>query len=108
MSMRRFIIEMGMGNDLHGQDYTKAACRAVSDALHGSSLAILQARPEFKDRLQVKVTIGAQKPEQVDRAEVLALLPVGEVLLDVVHGGLNVQDAVVAQAAVEVSLPQQG
>ncbi|WP_201722189.1 Lin0512 family protein, partial [Sulfitobacter sp. HI0023] len=25
MADQRFIIEMGSGNDLHGQDYTKAA-----------------------------------------------------------------------------------
>ena len=28
MSDQRFIIEMGMGNDQYGQDYTKAARRA--------------------------------------------------------------------------------
>lgn len=106
MSSRRFIIEMGMGNDLHGQDYTKAACSAVKDALHGSSLAILKTRPEFRDQLQIKVTIGVQKPEQVDRAAVLVLLPIGEVNLEVVHGGLNVHDAVIAQASVEAFLPQ--
>ena len=33
MSDQRFIIEMGMGNDLHGQDYTKAAARAIEDAV---------------------------------------------------------------------------
>lgn len=107
MSNRRFIIEMGMGNDLHGRDYTKAACRAVKDALHGSSLAILKARPEFRDQLQVKVTIGVQEPDQVDRAAVLALLPVGKVSLDVVDGGLNVHEAVIAQASIEAFLPQQ-
>ncbi len=32
--MSRLILEMGMGNDLYGQDYTKAACRAVQDAIH--------------------------------------------------------------------------
>jgi len=32
MSDQRFIIEMGMGNDQYGQDYTKAAGRAIEDA----------------------------------------------------------------------------
>ena len=31
--MKRIILEMGMGNDLYGEDYTKAACRAVEDAI---------------------------------------------------------------------------
>ncbi len=29
MPLKRFILEMGAGNDLHGGDYTKAALRAV-------------------------------------------------------------------------------
>lgn len=36
--MKRIILEMGSGNDLYGEDYTKAACRAVQDALHHSIL----------------------------------------------------------------------
>ena len=36
--MKRIILEMGMGNDLYGEDYTKAACRAVEDAIRHSSL----------------------------------------------------------------------
>ena len=38
MNDQRFIIEMGMGNDLHGMDYTKAAKRAIEDAFRHSSL----------------------------------------------------------------------
>ena len=30
--------EMGTGNDLYGEDYTKAANRAVQDALHTALL----------------------------------------------------------------------
>lgn len=37
MSLQRIILEMGTGNDLYGEDYTKAAVRAVQDALHHSS-----------------------------------------------------------------------
>lgn len=107
MSLRRFIIEMGMGNDLHGQDYTKAASRAVKDALHGSSLAILKTRPELMDQLQVKVTIGVQAPKEVDVEAILGLLPVGQVTVAVVEGGLNVNEAIVAQAAIEAFLPEQ-
>ena len=31
--MKRIILEMGTGNDLYGEDYTKAAYRAVEDAI---------------------------------------------------------------------------
>ena len=33
MALKRVILELGTGNDLHGGDYTKAALRAVQDAL---------------------------------------------------------------------------
>ena len=38
MSDQRFIIEMGMGNDQYGQDYTKAASRAIEDAFLHSAI----------------------------------------------------------------------
>ena len=41
MNKKRVILEMGAGNDLHGGNYTKAACRAVDDALHHSSLSMI-------------------------------------------------------------------
>ena len=38
MALKRIILEMGHGNDMHGGDYTKAALRAVQDCIHHSSL----------------------------------------------------------------------
>ncbi|GIS20806.1 MAG: hypothetical protein CM15mP120_27220 [Pseudomonadota bacterium] len=43
MAKVRYLTEMGMGVDVHGGDYTKAACRAVSDALRHSSLNFFKA-----------------------------------------------------------------
>ena len=40
---QRIIIEMGMGNDLHGMDYTKACARAIEDAFRHSSLPLFGA-----------------------------------------------------------------
>ena len=31
---KRYVTEMGMGTDVHGQNYTVAAERAVFDAIH--------------------------------------------------------------------------
>ena len=42
MSLKRVILEMGHGNDMHGGDYTKAALRAVQDCIHHSSLPFLR------------------------------------------------------------------
>ncbi len=110
MAMKRIILEMGAGNDLHGGDYTKAAVRAVDDALHHSSLSFIRSLGVDKSKLIVEVTIGVQKPEAVDIAAVKARLPVGQITVRAIKGGMDVPDeavgdvAVIASAAVEVSL----
>ncbi len=114
MPAKRVILEMGTGNDLHGGDYTKAAVRAVQDALHHSSLTLIRTLKLDARRMQVEVTIGVQQPEKVNSATVKAALPHGEVTVKVVKGGLDVPDneagdiAVIASAAVSVrmELPQ--
>jgi uncharacterized protein (TIGR02058 family) len=114
MAAKRVILEMGTGNDLHGGDYTKAAVRAVQDAIHHSSLTLVRTLGLDSRAMQVEVTIGVQRPEQVDATAVKAVLPHGEVVVNVVKGGLDVPDeesddiSVIASAAVAVrmELPQ--
>jgi len=106
----RVIVELGSGNDLHGSDYTKAALRAVQDALHHSSLVFIRSLKVDKKTVDVDVTIGVQKPERVDLDKVKASLPVGNVTVKVVKGGLDVPDpenndpAVIASAAIAVRI----
>jgi uncharacterized protein (TIGR02058 family) len=108
MPLKRIILEMGAGNDLHGGDYTKAALRAVQDALHHSSLAFIRSLGLNSKEMQVEVTIGVQHPEKVDTAAVKASLPHGQVTVKAVKGGLDVPAAeghdlaVIASAAVAV------
>ena len=92
MTLKRIILEMGTGNDLYGEDYTKAARRAVHDALHHSSLTLFRNLGLSRDDMQVTVTIGVQKPEQVDAEMVAAEIPYGTVTVNVEVGGLNVVD----------------
>jgi uncharacterized protein (TIGR02058 family) len=104
----RLILKMGSGNDLHGADYTKAALRAVQDALHHSSLSFIKSLKIDRSKIDVEVTIGVQKPEQVDLERIKASLPVGNVTVRAVKGGLDVPDpenndpAVIASAAIAV------
>ncbi len=111
MSEQRLIIEMGMGNDLHGQDYTKAARRAIEDAFRHSSLPLFGAVGLDHDAMRVQVTVGVQEPQAVDTDALVATLPRGRAEVRVVKGGLNVEtDAepiVIAQASVEAFLPAQ-
>ena len=110
MPAKRVILEMGAGNDLHGGDYTKAAIRAVEDAIHHSSLTMIRTLKVDTKTMLVNVTIGVQRPDQVDAGAVKSALPVGQVSVEVVKGGLDVPDeeagdiAVIASAAVEVKL----
>jgi uncharacterized protein (TIGR02058 family) len=106
----RVILELGSGNDLHGSDYTKAALRAVQDALHHSSLSFIRSLKIDKSKLEVEVTVGVQRPEQVDIEAVKRSLPVGSVTVRAVKGGLDVVDpenndpAVIASAAIAVRI----
>ena len=108
--MKRIILEMGTGNDLYGEDYTKAACRAVEDAIRHSSLILFRSLGFDHADMQVQVTIGVQHPEKVDAELVAQKLPRGTASVRVVKGGLKVVDAdnnsctVVATAAVEAWL----
>jgi len=92
VTAKRVILEMGTGNDLHGGDYTKAAVRAVQDAIHHSSLTLIRTFGLDSRKMQVEVTIGVQHPEMVDAALVKNTLPHGEVSARVVKGGLDVPD----------------
>jgi uncharacterized protein (TIGR02058 family) len=113
MLEKRIILEMGSGNDLYGMDYTKAACRAVQDALHHSSIVLFKSLGRDHQEMRVQVTIGVQAPEQVDLERVRAELPRGKAEVTAVLGGLNVHDAdqgtthVLATAAVEAFLPME-
>ncbi len=90
MEKKRFIVESGSGADLHGMDATKAACRAVRDAIHHSCLCGLVeilGRNSFEG-VVVDVLVACPFPEQVDSAAVLAELPVGQCSIRTEKGGM--------------------
>ena len=113
MSDQRFIIEMGMSNDLYGADQTKAAARAIEDAIRHSSIPLFEVQGISHDEMRVEVTIAVPKPEEVDTEALKAKLPRGRVTVKAVEGGLHIntpasaQGIVVASAAVEAYLPKQ-
>ena len=113
MTDQRVIIEMGMGNDLHGMDYQKAARRAIEDAIRHSTLSIFQSIDLDHTDMRVQVTVGVQEPEKLDVVTLKAGLPRGRATVQAVKGGLNIPNdetgdtAVVATAAVEAFLPSQ-
>ncbi|MBI3916895.1 MAG: Lin0512 family protein [Betaproteobacteria bacterium] len=110
MTMKRMVTEIGMGTDIRGADYTKAAVRALRDALWHNSLNVAAALGKPTDSMVVEVLIGVPKPERVNKDEVLAVLPHGTGTVKVVEGGLEIPNdagtgsTVLAHAAAVVRL----
>jgi uncharacterized protein (TIGR02058 family) len=83
-------IELGMGADLHGQDVTKAAVRAVRNAIQHNSMPGMRVVTEG-DAGRMKVHVRLAVPtdaERLDLEAVRAVLPYGEVTFEVVEGGM--------------------
>jgi len=93
MALKRYVVELGYGADLHGGNATKAAKRAVKDAVSRSCLCGLFEIAGMKDpgSMHVQVKIGCPKPGEVDAKEVLEVIPFGSRELEVVEGGLVTQ-----------------
>jgi uncharacterized protein (TIGR02058 family) len=110
MAKKRMVLEIGMGTDIRGTDPTKAACRALRDALWHNSLSIAAALGQTPDDMIVDVHIGVPRPEMVDKAQVLAVLPYGKGTVTVVEGGLEIRNdagtdgTLIANACAVVSL----
>ena len=108
MAKTRVAMEFGMGTSLRKADYTKAAIRAVSDALWHNSLTMAEAFGFTKEDMIVDIEIGVQQPEKIDKDAVKAILPYGQGSVSVVHGGLDIEKpdgsgtTIIANAAIAV------
>jgi len=115
---KRFIIELGMGVDLHGQNVTRAAVRAVRNAIAHNCLCGLSeiCRLNDPEQMHVHVIIACPTPDEVDETAVLDQLPLGRKTIEVREGGMispglylpqlgdASEDVVVANASVIVSI----
>ena len=107
MTKKRMVMELGMGTSLRKEDYTRAACRALEDALWHNSLSIADAFGLDRSAMIIEVDVAVQRPEQVDTDKVAAILPYGKASVRAVHGGLDVPkpdggNTVIANAAVVI------
>ena len=84
------LVEFGMGTSLRRGDYTEAARRAVQDALWHNSINLAELFGFEKTDMQIRLDVGVQKPEAVDRAALVGVFPYGKVIVNVVKGGLDV------------------
>ena len=92
MTRKAVVMELGMGTDIRGADPTKAAVRALRDALWHNSLSITKALGLGYDAMYVAVKIATPRPLEVDKAQVLAVLPHGTGEVEVVEGGLEIEN----------------
>jgi len=81
--------------DLHGEDETKAAQKAVRDAIGGTSMVglgrLFKARSfrEIEEALMIDVTVAAPNPSRIDGEAVLSVLPEGRRRINIVEGGIR-------------------
>ncbi|MHA1149646.1 MAG: Lin0512 family protein [Promethearchaeota archaeon] len=123
MNSKRFVIQIGMGVDQHGHknDCTKAAMKAVKNAISNNCLPGLieicnLTTPKELLRMKVHVKIGVPFPDKINKEKVLKAIPFGVKSIEVVQGGLTVKGVqikelgdtsdlmIVCNAAVEVSI----
>ncbi len=113
MAITPVAVEFGMGTDLQGGDHTKAAIRALKDALWHNSLNMADAFGFPRDAMKVHVKVGVAQPKNVDTDAVAAVLPYGTATVEVTEGGLDVPSedgskfTVIANVAATVSFDME-
>ncbi|EUJ31273.1 hypothetical protein MFLO_09502 [Listeria floridensis FSL S10-1187] len=84
-------IQTGFGVDVHGQDVTKAAVRAVRHAIYHNSMPGIEAMLPDGDLnkmiVRVKLAVPTDK-DTVDKSEIKKLIPYGSVEVEVMDGGM--------------------
>jgi uncharacterized protein (TIGR02058 family) len=91
-------IEIGMGIDLHGQNVTKAAVRAVQNAIHHNSMPGLKLVLPNNDINNMKVNVRLAVPADKEKLVldvVRAELPYGQVTFEVIDGGMLTTSGIV-------------
>ena len=106
------LFERGTGVSIRSGNYTKAACRAVEDALWHHSINVAEVFGTSKENMLIDVEIACQNPTELDLAQVRDIFPYGQVDVSAVAGGLDIvnphyqngQKTVIAHAAIKISL----
>lgn len=110
MPRKRMALELGMGTDIRGGDCTKAAARAVRDALWRNTLSIAKVCGQRPEDMLIELHLAVPRPETVDLEVVREVFPYGEVDIELVQGGLEIptddgaDSTLIAHAGVVVCL----
>ncbi len=90
MSLKRLVLQLGQGTDIRGANNTKAAKRAVRNAISRNNLNIAETLGQPREQMDIQVIIGAPKPETVDKTAVAAVFPYGKIEVQCENGGLEI------------------
>jgi len=114
--LKKFVIQIGMGVDQHGQDVTNAAQKAIKNAIANNCLVGLTEICQLGNLndFYVQVQIAVPYPEQVNKTRLLKAIPFGNKEVIVEKGGMVIpgiqipelgdtsNEIIVANAAVTV------
>ncbi|EUJ32170.1 Lin0512 family protein [Listeria cornellensis] len=84
-------IQTGFGVDVHGQDITKAAIRAVRNAIFTNSMPGIEDLLPGKDLNNMVVNVKLALPidaELLDSEAIRAIIPYGTVTVETMPGGM--------------------
>ncbi len=90
--LKKFVIQIGMGVDQHGQDATNAAQKAIKNAISNNCLVGLTDICQLTDLndFYVHVLVAVPDPEKIDKKRLLKAIPFGNKEIEVVKGGMSV------------------
>src|SRR5690625_277786 len=84
-------IQTGTGIDVHGQNITKAASRAVKDAIHYNSMPGVRDQLPDGDINKMKTTVKLAVPkdsDQLNKEDIKKIISYCEVTVEVVTGDM--------------------
>ncbi len=90
MAKTRMVTQFGMGTSIRKRDHTRAAERAIRDALWHNSLSVADAFGFPKEAMLIEVELGAPEPDAVDTQTLLSIFPYGQPSITVTRGGLDI------------------
>lgn len=87
-----------LGVELHGQDDTVAAVKAVRQAFETISIpSVLDMVPGGIEKVRAKVKVAVPYPRGVDESEIKQVVPFKNTEIKVVHGGLSWNSGIILQ-----------
>lgn len=95
MMRTRYLIEIGSGADLHGENATKAAQKAVKDAISHCCICgtvEIPAQYHMSSSLDIQIKVAVPHHETVNHNAILTMLSAENtrLSLEIVEGGLSV------------------